>query len=63
MYPDPEKAFVRRLTFRHKGHAMISIKGSSVRVPIDQARRVADALHDIADQEELTAARYSKDAS
>ena len=61
MYPDRNKAFVRRLTFRKKGHAMISIAGSSVRIPIDQARKVADALHDIADQEEITAARYSKD--
>lgn len=61
MYPDRTQAFVRRLTFRKKGHAMISIAGSSVRIPMDQVRKVADALHDIADQEETTAARYSKD--
>ena len=57
MPQDPNIAFVRRLTFRKKGHAMISIAGSSVRIPIDQARRVADALHDIADAEEASSAR------
>lgn len=46
---DSTKVAVRPVLFHGKEAALLTVSKANLRIPMDQIREVADALHDIAD--------------